>query len=216
MAIPTAPFCESTDVAIFFPELKGAADFKSKDDPHPTTPTKENVDSCISFVSTHLVIAFRQAGYVVPLAAMSGETWPDDQTTYLKFVTAVGATSLAGGYALSGTPKRKKDQDVFQALYAEELQRIYDTRLKVSSLRFRAAHYRGTPAEMALSEPYAPVTDHLQDYHDPMREYPLKLVADKLLQIEQTMVDRKLFWDYAYDIFGINMGLGATAREVSW
>lgn len=216
MTAPVAPFCESTDVAIFFPELKGAADFTSKDDPFPTTPTKETVDSCISFASAHIAIAFRQAGYVLPFAALSDETWPDDQTTYLKFLCAIGAASLAGGYALSATPKRKKEQDAFQAMYAEEMARVYDARTKTTSLRFRAEHYRGTPAELAVSEPFAPVSDHLEGYYDPIRELPIDLVADKLVKIEQVMVDRHAFWDYAYDIFGINKGLGATAREVSW
>lgn len=215
MTIPSAPYCESTDVAVFFIDyLKGATDFTSKDDALPTKPSLEVVNQSIAFVSTHVEVAFRQAGYVVPFAALDSETWPDDQTSYLKFVCAIGTTSLAGGFALSSTPKRKKEGNVFQELYAEEMAKIFDIRTGVSSLRFRAAHYLGTAAEKAVREPYAPMTDHLENYHDPMREYPLKEMVDKMLIIENAMVNRKLFWDYAYNIFGIQKGFGAAAGEV--
>ena len=45
MTTPTAPYCESTDVAVFFVDyLKGATDFVSKDDPNPTKPSLEVIN----------------------------------------------------------------------------------------------------------------------------------------------------------------------------
>lgn len=165
MTLPTKPYAASAQVAILVPNLiLNKTDFDTT-----TIPTKVSVDQYLSWISTEIELTFQQAGYVLPFQVISGEEWPAHQTEYLQLITALGTAALAGGFVLKPAPAVSPSRgastgNVFQDLYKAELAKIYQTRGfrtgEVSSIRFRANFYAGTPAEKSLTEPSGPFLDY--------------------------------------------------------
>lgn len=144
MALPIVPYCTSAQVASFLPTLlKGGSDFTAQ-----TFPTKTMVDQYISWISAQVNRAFAEAGYVVPLAAVTGESWDNTQTSYVEYVTIMGAAELALRVIKpnpSGPGRANTLSNIFEVSYKEELQKI-----ESAAIRFRANYYMGTLAERAV------------------------------------------------------------------
>lgn len=214
MAIPTA-YTTSDKVASLLPlKLRGGDKFTSG-----TSPTKTMVDYYITLIQSQVDIQFRAAGYYIPFQVISGETWPDSQTNYLDFVTTMGAAAFAGGWALKPAPALDRSRsggtgNVFQDLFDAELVRIYDYRANVSSIRFRALYYPDTAAEKAVEDPRSPTTEFLESKYDPYRYMNTHDLADKIMAIEQSMMDLEVNWDYTYSLFDIDKGFGTSIYEL--
>ena len=220
MAVPSPPFATSAMVAAFLTvKLNSASDFSAN-----TIPTDTAVDQMLTWVSSQVEMQFSMAGYKVPLATISGETWPTSQTYYLQLTTTMGAAAMAGGHtqkpapALApGTGQRGGSGNVLQDLFQKELDKIYRPgRLQdqgVTTLRFRAQYYAGSPAERVVVQPKGPTTDFMEGKFDPMRHLSLWDISDRILQIQATMEDLDVNWDYLYSLFDLDKGLGTSVYE---
>lgn len=185
-----------------------------------TTPDTSLVTQAISWISAEIDIRLQSAGFVVPLEAVSGETWPEHQTAYLGFVASLGAAAMAGGYALSPAPALAATQqggqgrNRFYDLYQTELNRILHPQTRQTALAFRANYYSGTPAQVAITEPRAPTTDFLEGCFDPIRQLDSFDVADRILAIQDSMKDLNLKWDYVFSLFDYDKGFGTSVHEL--
>ena len=100
MAAPTSPYTTSILVAsLMGTTLKLATDFSTS-----STITRTQVDQFISWISSQIDLQFSMAGYTLPLAELSGETWPTSQTTWLQITATLVAVAMAGGYAQKPLP----------------------------------------------------------------------------------------------------------------
>lgn len=218
MAAPSPPFATSAAVAAMMPTtVHGASDF---DDVGGTVPTKSAVTTVINLISSQVEMQFQMAGYVVPLAVVSGESWPSSQTTYLQLVTTLGAAAMAGGHGMKPLPALGPGRtggtgNIFQDLYEKELRKIYDQRTNRTYLHFRADYYAGSAAEKAILTPKGPTTDFLEGKHDPMRYLSNWEITDKILDIQRSMSELEISWDYLYSVFSINKGFGTSEYEIS-
>ena len=165
----TRPYATSAQVAMLIPNLmNGNTDF----DDSKTNPKKSQVDQYLNWISTQIDMQFSQAGYVLPLTTLDGETWPTYQTEYLALVCSMGAAALTGGHVLKPAPalspsKGSSSGNIYQDMYNEELKKIFDSFSKISSIRFRAKYYASTPAEKSIIEPYGPNIDFLSGDMNP-------------------------------------------------
>lgn len=220
MAAPSPPFATSAMVATLLSvKLNKATDFSSS-----TIPTDTQVDQFLTWVSGQVEMQFSMAGYKVPLATISGETWPTSQTYYLQLVTTLGAAAMAGGHSQKPAPalapgsgQRGGSGNILQDLFQGELDKIYRPgRLQnqgVTAIRFRAQYYAGSPAERVVVQPKGPTTDFMEGKFDPMRHLSLWDISDRMLQIQQTMEDLDVNWDYLYNLFSLQKGLGTSNYE---
>ena len=223
MTTPSTPYCTSAQVAAFArSNLKGGMDFSAS-----SIPTKDQVDNAIDLVSGQIDMNFRMAGYKIPFVAISGETWPTDQTIYLSFVAAVGATALAVGHAANPAPALgptflRGTGNVYQDLFTQELMRIYQPGPRFETgqthLRFRAQYYPETPAQFILRTPKAPTTDFMENRHDPMATLDNRTAASAVVQMwNQIASQTTLDWNYIRGLFDINKGFSGTSRlHVEW
>lgn len=224
MTAPSPPFTTTAAVAYMLSvKLNLATDFSAD-----TTPTKTAVEQFITWVDSQIEGQFRMAGYKIPLAVISGETWPTSQTTYLQLVSTLGVAAMAGGHSQRPAPALSASRqggsgNVLQDLYQAELDKIFTllpgSRGKASGngvtlLNFRADYYAGSIAEMAVTEPKGPTTDFLESKYDPMRQLDNWSIADKILDIEQSMRDLEISWDYLYGLFSLNKGFATSVYEI--
>jgi hypothetical protein len=158
MAAPERPYATSDMVALFQQNLLvKATDFS------PITPLpKTTIDQYIQWVSVQVELKFSEAGFYLPFAVISGETWPEHQTSYLQLLTCLGVSSLISA-GLRPAPALGPGQpatsgNIFQDKFNNELMRIYDPVTKIHNIRFRANYMLGTAAEKSLTEPAPPAT----------------------------------------------------------
>lgn len=221
MTAPSPPFATSAAVAYLLQTfLQMGTDF----DEVETTPRKSTVEQHITWVSAQVEMQFQMAGYVVPLATVSGETWPSSQTTYLQLVTSFGAAALSGGHSLRPAPALGPGQpgssgNIFQDMFQQELRKIFTPPVGIGGvgktfLKFRAQYYAGTPAEEAISLPKGPTTDFWEGHYDPMRQLSNWDIADKVLAIQQSMTDLEISWDYLYSLFDLQKGFATSIYEL--
>lgn len=176
-----APYADSEMVALLQKNLLlGATNFT------PQSPLpKTNLDSILAWVSNSIDMQLSQAGYIIPLQDIVGETWPVHQTGYLQLVTVLGAIAMISP-ALKPAPglgpgRTGSSENTFQMMYKAELERMYDKMSHRTLLRFRAKFYLGTPAELAITEPTPPRSD-----------FSRESVANGNFNASQRMY----FWDY--------------------
>jgi hypothetical protein len=207
VSAPVAPYATSAQVAVLLTNLlKGGTDFDTN-----TTPTKTKVDTVIGWVSSQVDMQFGAAGYKIPFAAVSGETWPTSQTYYLSLVTCLGASAYVGGHVLKPAPavapgKEGGTGNLFQDLFDKHLGRIFDgTR---TSLAFRADYYAGTPAEKALTQPSGPGLDFMENYFDSTSYMNLWDFTQSMQEVQDYVKELGINWNYLFTYANINVGLG--------
>jgi hypothetical protein len=217
MTAPTAPF--TTTAAVIYllaSRYPGRSDFDAN-----STPLKTFVTQHITWIDSQIQMQFSMAGYMVPLDEISGETWPAHQTTYLQLISTLGAAAMAGGHALRPSPALSASQgrgagNIFQDLYQAELDKIYTVAPRgpgKTFLKFRANYYAGSIAEEAVTEPKGPTTDFLEAKYDPYRQLSNWDVANKVLDIQRSMADLELSWDYLYGLFDLDKGFATSIYE---
>jgi hypothetical protein len=156
----SAPYADSEMVALLQKNLLlGATNFTQ----HSPLP-KNNLDNILVWVSAAIDMQLNQAGYLIPLQDLAGETWPTHQTAYLQLVTILGAIAMISP-ALKPAPaqgpgRTGSSESTFQKLYNTELDRIYSLQTNRTYTRLRAKFYLGTPAEKAITEPASPKSDY--------------------------------------------------------
>lgn len=212
MSLPANPYCVSSQVAAMLQgSLHGLDDF----DDIETVPSKTAVDTAIGLVSGHIDMRLQMAGYKIPLAPISGESWPTHQTSYLSFLSALGAVALAGHTSIPLPHDDYTGRNVFQRLYEEELNSIYIFgRLPGSSgtqSRLRADYYSNSPVSLNLSTPRGPITDFMVSRLDPMSFGDVYTIADKYVMLMSHVEGYN--WDYMWQAFGIESGIGAINGE---
>lgn len=212
MAAPTAPFSLTTDIAPFHQMLlKSGTDFV--DGSNGTRPSNTEVTSFIVLVDSQVTSRFRLAGFKIPFTELSGETWPVDQTDFLRWMSIMGTSALISGPAIANPGSRGRTQNPYQVQFSGFLDQIFDMRNRIA-MPFRAQYYSETPAEQSVGTSSLPNTDFLAGKYDPSLHYNLYDLTDKVHSIQQIMRDLDLDWNYAYGLNDLNQGLPRYVDEV--
>lgn len=203
MAVPTKPYCTSSQVAMLL--TNGYPDgFNLK-----TRPTSTQIETHLIWISNQVDMQFSQAGYIVPLQALDAG-WPDHQSYYLQMVTALGVAALAGGFSVKPAPalnpgRNNSTGNVFQDLYNTELKKIYDDRVRDTSIRFQAKTYAGSLAERSITEPIGPSLDYMTGDMNPEGIMSFLAYTDLKYNIQcyvenYNLINNPLNWN---DFFGM-------------
>lgn len=151
----SAPFCLSSDVAMYHPVLLQDSLSDFEDD--LSTPSKTEVDAFIVSISNAILMRLAQGGWYVPLQDLDGETWPDHQTEMLKLMTIVGVGFFISGPNISNPGGRGERKSPFQQQYETMLNDLYNPMTKVAG-NFRAKYRMGTPAMYGVIDRGTPAT----------------------------------------------------------
>ena len=156
---PTSPYCTPAEVAYFvrqlFPGVVTVPDFDDTD----TIPSKTEVTFLTNLISSQVDMAFREVGYKIPWAARAGETWPESNTYFLKFLAVLGAAASVID-VLKPAPAMPEGQQYEQSnVYDRRFRGMLDAIRKASGQGFRATTYPSTPADRQLVERRGPMTD---------------------------------------------------------
>jgi len=151
MAVALFPYSTAStlDILLFqlFPAGASAA----------TRPTAVQVAYYLKYAASLLDHSLSEVGYILPLAAMTGEDWPDSQTYFLDYMVASGAAGIIGdsmrpapamGPGLSTSPG-----NVFFTHFNSFL-----TRLVRGETGLRASYRNGSKAERFLLTQRAAMT----------------------------------------------------------
>lgn len=168
--MPSAPYCTSSDV--YFMRAY-AMDPAASDFPVAGTPRKSVVEYWIDQMASRIDMLYASVGYEIPLAAITGETWPTHQTTFLQYLNAIGVASIIGGNAstppvVSFVGGRRESRSFYEHEWMqlmEDIRTIKDR--NPGSTLIRAATLSGTGADYLLTEAMPPLTDWLEGYTDP-------------------------------------------------
>jgi hypothetical protein len=207
------PYAATTDVALFLQShLRNATDFHEG-----STPTKDTVTNLLSLVSGHIDMQLRMAGYAIPLEAMSGESWPSTQTTWLKLVTCFGTLGFIG-FAIQPLPPAPSDNrrgtgNLYQDMYMAEMAKIYTpidawNNRGVSHIALRADYLPGSAAERALLAPRGPSTDFMEGKQDPLSTLTVWEIADSIMYMQDWLRRNRLYYDYMWGLFDVEKGIG--------
>lgn len=215
MSVPTSPYTTAAAVKFLLrvPLTKQSIGAS-------TTPDSDTVSQVLTWIGGEIDVRLAAAGFVVPLAVISGEEWPTHQTNYLGMVASLGAAGMAGGFAMAPAPalapnrQGGKTGNRLYDLYQAELDKIYNQQTGRTGLALRASYYAGTPAQVAVTEPKGPTTDFIEGKFDPTRVLSSFDVADRLLAIQASMKDLEPHWDYVYSLFDIDKGFGTSVYEL--
>lgn len=193
MAVPTTPFTTPAIARVLSTSLyKGRV-------PDANSPVPEaDLEQLILWTDAQIQGDFRKIGYKIPFVAISGETWPTDQTTLLQFWSSVGAMAMATGYVLRPAPQMVPgrsggERNVYAVLIETARQEIRE-----HGFHFRAQTYVGTKAEELLTEPQGPRTDYGQDYYDPTRYELMHAYTDRIKELYTDMAALSIEWDFIY------------------
>lgn len=209
MTVPTAPYATSAQVAMLIGNvINNAADFSETE-----VPLKSTVTQVISWISSQAEMQFGAAGYKIPFVVASGETWPSFQTNYLTLLTCLGAASYVGGHTLKPAPAVAPGRtgaigNLYQQLFDAQLKKVYNPDLRVTSIRFRADYYAGTPAEDALALPSGPTTDFIEKRFDPARYMNMWDLTAEMQRVQDEIKSLDIDWDYLYTYEDFDVGLG--------
>jgi hypothetical protein len=208
MAVPSAPFALSSDVAPYLAQrLSGRGDFEDG----VTGIPKTSVDVFIVDVSSQMLARFRLAGYITPLTT-NGETWPDNQTDFLRTLAVMGVCSILNSPFVENPARRSGDGNSFKTMYESGLDEIYDRRSAVSGRRsagpFFGCLYRSmTPAERAVAVPAVPTTSWLLETYDPALHSGFQYWTDLSQRMQDYMEDTlQLIHNYDYDLNSLEKG----------
>ena len=198
MAAPTSPYATHTEVALFQKNLlRGATDFSSVSVLPDTT-----IDQYLIWTSAAIDIRLSEAGYVVPLQELTGETWPVHQTNYLSLLATIGAVAMINPGlkpAPAMSPGQRGTGNIFKDFYDKELQLIGTT-------RFRASFYLGSKVETLLTEPYAAQSDWLRTDIDKTKYMNLTQFTELQNNVNVSIQSQQYKWDYMYDLFNLGYG----------
>ena len=143
MAVSVFPYSSSDTLDILLIQLFPAGASAA------TRPTAVQVAYYLRYAASLLDFSLSEVGYVLPLAAMTGEDWPDSQTYFLDYTVASGAAGIIGnamrpapamGPGLSTSPG-----NVFFTHFNSFL-----TRLSRGETGLRANYRNGSKAERFL------------------------------------------------------------------
>lgn len=164
MAAPSAPYCESADVAVLTPQLVDAAtDFSTS-----TTPTRVVVSRFIRWVSSQIDMKFASLGFYVPYEEISGETWPDAQTYLLELMTGFGVAGMIVGPVIKPAPAMGRDSGKSDNAFTLAFKSFLES-IPVDAAGFRMNYRVGSKAEQICRTRRGPITDYLLGYIDPTR-----------------------------------------------
>lgn len=206
------PYAATTDVALFVQSTLRAPDFHDG-----STPTKDTVTNLLSLVSGHIDSQLRMAGYVTPLEAMSSESWPSNQTTWLKLVACFGTLGFMGvatqPLPTAASSNRRGTGNLYQDMYMAEMAKIYApvdawTGRGESAIKLRADYYPGSAAERSLLSPRGPSTDFMEGKVDPMWGLTVWEISDSIMFIQDWLRRNRLYYDYMWGLFDIEKGIG--------
>lgn len=208
MTPPASPYATTLDVAALHLQKTKGNDFVDGG----TVPGNTLVGTYIGLISSQINMRFRQAGFIVPFVALAGETWPSDQTDYLKLLCMLGTSGMIAGPTVANPGVRGTTNNVFTIEYRQHLDDIYN-RQTHEAMPFRADYYSQTPAERVVGEVSLPTTSHLDEVYDPARHYGLYRLTQKSFSIRTFFEDQGLYWDYAWALNNLNKGLGSPRQE---
>ncbi len=118
-------------------------------------PSLATVTYFLNLVGSAVDMSLGEAGYVLPLAAISDETWPTSQTYFLDYLAGLGTAGLIGNtfkpspYMGPGT--ETSPGNIFYQQYNTWLKSI-----SLGHMGLRADYRSGTPAEQFLLSPLGP------------------------------------------------------------
>lgn len=176
MAAPTTPYVTGALASTMAKSM-----FRGQAPSAATVISDTEMDQLVLWTDAIINGDFADLGYKIPFVALSGETWPTWQTTYLQIYSTVGAMSVATGYMLLPAPARRPtDVGGVQNAWATVFTRMSE-RVQKRGLRFRGQYYRGTQAEQFIADPQAPRTDFQVEAYDPSRYELLELYTDRMV-----------------------------------
>ena len=171
--MPSAPYCTTGDVYLMtlFSNDPSGTDFGDGG-----IIRKDLVTYWVAQIASQIDMLYSSVGYEIPLTAMTGESWPDYQTNFLKYFNAVGAAAFTHGSP--STPPMIAfvgGQRVERSFYEVEWRRLIEDVRKIgmrvpdTTCLIRADTRVGSPADYMLSEGRPPLTDFLEGYNDPTK-----------------------------------------------
>jgi hypothetical protein len=169
----SAPYCTTGDVYLMrlFMQNVDSDDFRTDG-----IPRKSVVSGWVDDVASQIDMAYSSAGYTIPFTAITGETWPTHQTTFLKYFNAVGVASLIGGDAsMPSVVEFVRGERVERSFYEAEWMRLMGgvralaNRQPDTTVLIRAANRAGSAADYLLSDVSPPLMDFLEGYDDPTK-----------------------------------------------
>jgi len=201
MTVPVSPYCSSAEVAMLFPNLiGGATDFEDG----LTSIPKSTVDLFIQLVSGRIDAALSQAGYYIPLAAISGETWPGFQTDFLKLMTMTGvAGMLSRPQSVNPIGGNQPDRNLFKEQFNKDISSIFNPRTRKSTLSFRANYREGSAAEAVLSSLASPTTNDMAGYSDPTQNEGFASITRRLHELQTLYEASDVAINYVDKIIGV-------------
>ena len=139
---PTTPYVTPTLAAMLMQNI-----FMGQVPQDDSAVTNTVMSQLITWTDGIINGMFKSVGYVVPFAAITGETWPTDQTVLLQIMSAVGCAAMASGHILLPAPRmipgrEGGQQNVYAAMF-----RTFQTDVKENGAGFRANYRLGTKAE---------------------------------------------------------------------
>ncbi len=120
-----------------------------------TKPDGETVEYFIKMVASAVDMRLMQAGYIIPLEALDGETWPESQTYFLDYLVGLGAAGLIGNTLrpapAMGPGSENSPGNVFYQQYNTWVEMI-----ATGKMGLRAKYRISTPAERFILSPLGP------------------------------------------------------------
>lgn len=177
MTIPTAPYCDISDVSDLFQAEDSFANHKY------LTTTK--VNELINKVGHLINMKFAGLGYIVPFQTLSDESWPTYQTEYLKLLNVLGTVHLIKEYLTRQTGNRGDAQDIIYISYENEMNNLHN-------LLFRAKYYDNTKIAETLTTPTGPLTNTLSGDFDITAFQSFDVVTKRMQEIQNHFKDSEI------------------------
>lgn len=199
-----APYCTTAHVALFLTMARGG---KPVDYGPNSIPSEDVVDQFISSVASQIDMAYMSVGYRIPFQPMTGETWPEAQTEFLRFINTVGVAAFMGGNVATppvvapGRPQASGSmyRDEWMK-YLDEIRIIGEFSRQPTRALLRALTYNDTGAEWRLSISRPATTDFSEGYYDPTKFDLFHAFTDRTRAWYQTMQQiAQESPDYLYD-----------------
>lgn len=173
MADATAPYCTTADVAFFTTMTRGV---KAQDFTPQSHPSEDVVSAIITSIASRIDMAYMSVGYQIPFTAITGETWPTAQTSFLLYLNTLGVVAYMGGNVASPPvtqPGRSRSTgslfyDDWNNLI-EQVSIIGEKNNRPTQALLRAQTYSDTGAEWRLSVSQPATSDYLEGYYDPTK-----------------------------------------------
>ena len=163
-----------------------------------TTPTLTQVESWITLVDSELDMALAEAGYMLPLVAITGESIPAQQTNLLTLASIMGVAGMVidalkpapavGSGSRSGFPTGTR---YFRDRFLEILNKIKHT----AGMGIRAKTYPGTPANIKLKSHRGPMSSFREGLEGASDNMTLREFTD-LVQLWNSDVKDWESWEY--------------------